>query len=644
VGYYSVSVRLYNNTYPSGKTFYSGVNVYDVSNKTYYVDVNNSGAAYPYMSWATAASNIQDAVDVAEYFSVAGAKVVVTDGVYQVGEKYISGYFPNNSNRVVISKDIVVRSVKGPEYTSIKGKRAGTYSGLGDDAVRCVYMSAGYLEGFTLTNGYTRSSGDRNFEQCGGGANLYGGLATVGNCVFVTNSAYYDGGGLYFGKADDSDFINNYAMMGAGALRTVVSNCLFRGNTRGGGLDFGYAYKCDFIGNKSDSWGGAAYMSDLYNCNVYSNMAAGSSAYGGGISHCHFYSGIISNNFSDKYGGGADNSQIYDSVIVSNRSLGEGGGGVYFSDVYRSVIAGNKTDADNAGGGGAMGSYLYSCLLYNNSAPGTENYIIPGDYNGGYGGAANNSQLYNCTVVSNSGANVGGIYGGSAYNCIVRNNSVTVDSNYNYRAVSPMLNCCVSPDAGGSNMNQDPLFMNTSSRDYHLRVFSPCVDQGTNLAGVVDDDLDGALRPIDGDVDGSPVWDIGCYEYDAYKTDSDEDEMSDGWEYLNGLDPTNQADAAVDSDGDGVINLKEYIADTSPTNQAEFFRITAFTNNSSATVYFNSSSRRVYTLKACSNLSDNAWTDVDGNISRVGIGAADSMTDSHTSSRIGAYQIKVEVP
>ena len=161
---------------------------------------------------------------------------------------------------------------------------------------------------------------------------------------------------------------------------------------------------------------------------------------------------------------------------------------------------------------------------------------------------------------------------------------------------------------------------------------------------MVDDDLDGVARPIDGDVDGTPRWDVGCYEYDAYKTDSDGDEMSDGWEYLNGLNPTNQADAAIDSDGDGVINLREYVADTSPTNQADFFRIIAFTNNSSATVYFNSSARRVYTLKACSNLSDDVWVDVDGNMSQAGNGSIDSITDSHTSPRIGAYRVKVEVP
>lgn len=53
---------------------------------------------------------------------------------------------------------------------------------------------------------------------------------------------------------------------------------------------------------------------------------------------------------------------------------------------------------------------------------------------------------------------------------------------------------------------------------------------------------------------------------DPTKFDTDGDGMPDGWEIINGLNPTSAADAITDLDGDGVNNLNEYLFGSDPNN------------------------------------------------------------------------------
>ncbi|MHA2365457.1 MAG: hypothetical protein ACXAC7_15985, partial [Candidatus Hodarchaeales archaeon] len=50
-------------------------------------------------------------------------------------------------------------------------------------------------------------------------------------------------------------------------------------------------------------------------------------------------------------------------------------------------------------------------------------------------------------------------------------------------------------------------------------------------------------------------------------TDSDSDKIPDGWEYKNGLDPTNPQDANDDPDNDGHSNLKEFQGNSDPNDE-----------------------------------------------------------------------------
>src|SRR5262249_27792436 len=146
---------------------------------TRYVSVANAAPSPPYTNWATAASNIQDAIDVAAL----GDRILVTNGTYQTGERAIAGAM---SNRVAVTKPlVVVQSVNGPATTVIKGNPAG-----GANAVRCVYLASGaILDGFTLTDGTTQSSGDAVTEQSGAGVWCQSPAAIVTNCVITGNIA-----------------------------------------------------------------------------------------------------------------------------------------------------------------------------------------------------------------------------------------------------------------------------------------------------------------------------------------------------------------------------------------------------------------------------------------------------------------------
>src|SRR5439155_9908417 len=145
-GNYAVVLRAYNESQPGGIS--ATVTVHVVTG-IHYVAAASSNPVAPYTSWATAATNIQDAVDAAVE---GGAVVLVTNGVYATGGRFRPGFSPlwpfddiyGTTNRVVIERFLTVRSVNGPQVTSIDGGQS----------IRCVYLAgSATLSGFTLTNG-----------------------------------------------------------------------------------------------------------------------------------------------------------------------------------------------------------------------------------------------------------------------------------------------------------------------------------------------------------------------------------------------------------------------------------------------------------------------------------------------------------
>ncbi len=158
---------------------------------TRYVDLNASTPTSPYISWSTAATNIQDAIDT----SVAGDLIWVTNGVYATGGKVKGG---DLTNRVALDKTLIVQSVNGPSATFIQGFWNPTVTN-GNTAVRCAWLTNGaVLSGFTLRGGATRAIASPVTQQMNGGG-VWGNStsAMVSNCFILMNTAANQGGGAY---------------------------------------------------------------------------------------------------------------------------------------------------------------------------------------------------------------------------------------------------------------------------------------------------------------------------------------------------------------------------------------------------------------------------------------------------------------
>lgn len=248
--------------------------------------------------------------------------------------------------------------------------------------------------------------------------------------------------------------------------------------------------------------------------------------------------------------------------------------------------------------------------------------------------------LINCTLSGNSAGSGGGggTSIGEAKNCIICGN--TASNIWEQEVTGTLLFSSASPDAVhgiDGNITNAPLFADAAAGNYRLGFGSPCIDAGTNMAWMtVATDLDGLPRTVSGTVD------MGAYEYDGTFYDTDGDTMPDDWEDLHGLDPVVE-DASANPDTDPFDNKDEYTADTDPTDSDDWFRIAAIGAGPPATIHFDSSSNRLYTLLWSADLVSNAWTNVPGAPSRMGIGGSDSMIISNALPT-GFYKLEVAVP
>jgi parallel beta-helix repeat protein len=316
----------------------------------HYVDINNPNPVSPYTTWATAATNIQDAVDAAHTF---GDPVLVTNGVYQTGSR--GGYY-GGLYRVVILNGLV-QSVNGPGVTVIQGQLDPT-STNGPQAVGCVSLALGAsLSGFTLTNGATSASGS------GGGVVLGGSSSVISNCIVTGNYASEHGGGVYGGGVvRDTTISNNVARSGGGgaAYFYMMSNCVIANNrAQNGGGTHG-----DFVS-----------PAVVTRCLIQSNVA---SIQGGGVDNGSFTGCTIIGNTASVQGGGANSATLVNCLVLSNSA--PKGGGSYAGNATNCTIVGNT--AGTGGGVYPLPTFatpnfaeIANCIVYYNSATNGANWF-----------------------------------------------------------------------------------------------------------------------------------------------------------------------------------------------------------------------------------------------------------------------------
>jgi parallel beta-helix repeat protein len=279
-GEYRVTLWAFNESNPDGVQATQLIHFFN--QPVICVAMRSPNPQPPYLSWSTAATNIQDALN--EWFP--GASVFVTNGAYAGG--------------LNCTNPVQLLSVNGPQVTVIDG--AGTN--------KCISLPDGAsLTGFTLTNGWD------NIGNGGGGVWCASANAFLTNCVIAGSSAQY-----------------------GGACGGTLYNCALTGNFGGGAWNC-TLYNCTLTGNSvSNGGGGGAYSCTLNNCTLSGNSASA----GGGVCYCTVSNCMLTENSASDSGGGAYVSTLYNCTLMGNVATNYCGG-VASSALYNSIAYFNSS-------------------------------------------------------------------------------------------------------------------------------------------------------------------------------------------------------------------------------------------------------------------------------------------------------------
>jgi hypothetical protein len=446
----------------------------------HYVDVASTNATPPYTNWTTAATNIQDAVDAA----MAGDEVVVTNGVYAGGGR--------GGVLVVVDKPLMVRSVNGPEVTTISGRGFSCYPSC---SVRCVDLISGAsLSGFTVTGGNSSS-----FLAGAGVCGFQGWrpLPVVSNCVIIANLV-----NAFWNIASPGGLVD---VAGGGAANCTLNNCLVVSNSVSL-VSYGVS------GATIVCRGGGAYRCALNNCTLIGNSIT--------LNHTDWvYGDHHHGDTITAYGGGADSCALNNCTLIGNSAS------AYLGD----QLFNGPASRYSSYAGGASGCTLNNCTLIGNWAL-ADGYCSSGACNDLFFSYHWPYDAYSCQMV----------------NCIVGYPD----------HFSTLNHCCTAvPRPGVGNITNAPLFVDANGwANLRLQSNSPCINAGNNSYVTTATDLDGHPRIAGGTVDigayefQSPASMISYAWLQQFNlpinsatdtADPDGDGVNNYHEWLAGTDPTN---------------------------------------------------------------------------------------------------------
>jgi hypothetical protein len=283
---------------------------------TLYVDDTNSSDDYNGRGPDSAKQTLQAAIDAAP----TDGTVRVSSGTYRYGSATNAGADGTETNRVVLTQNVTLESIYGPESTTISG----------ENSLRGAIVYSGCtLDGFTIEDGTSER---------GGGVVLMPG-AVMTNCIIQNCQTFgypQDGGGLYLnqgGTANNSTIRGCTATEGGGIYvheAGTLNDCLIENNRaenglgRGGGVYLEYGgtlNRCRILSNEAESDGGGVYMvgGTLNRCIIQHNNSS--------------YCGAVSAG-----GGSLNNPCCIRNCLVSHNEASAGWGGLYMNEARGEIV------------------------------------------------------------------------------------------------------------------------------------------------------------------------------------------------------------------------------------------------------------------------------------------------------------------